>query len=90
MTVSKKASNRNKIEFSKFENSKGPKHSAWYFLLQLDLDVPDYVREGDVEYPFEDIDDMGDENKIRGNWSSRTDYLLSAVGFIFNLGNLWR
>ncbi|CAG9536156.1 unnamed protein product [Cercopithifilaria johnstoni] len=57
---------------------------------KLDLNIPDYIPEGDVEFPFEDIDDIGDENKIRGNWSSRMDYLFSAVGFIFNLGNLWR
>ncbi|VDO39478.1 unnamed protein product [Onchocerca flexuosa] len=60
------------------------------FCRKLDLNIPDYIPEGDVEFPFENIDDVGDENKIRGNWSSRMDYLLSAVGFIFNLGNLWR
>ncbi|VIO92045.1 Sodium:neurotransmitter symporter family protein [Brugia malayi] len=60
------------------------------FCRKLELNIPDYIPEGDIEFPFEDIDDIGDENKIRGNWSSRMDYLLSAVGFIFNLGNLWR
>uniref|UniRef100_A0A8R1TZG3 Transporter n=1 Tax=Onchocerca volvulus TaxID=6282 RepID=A0A8R1TZG3_ONCVO len=60
------------------------------FCRKLDLNIPDYIPEGDVEFPFENIDGIGDENKIRGNWSSRMDYLLSAVGFIFNLGNLWR
>ncbi|KAK0418475.1 hypothetical protein QR680_013577 [Steinernema hermaphroditum] len=52
--------------------------------------VGDYVREGDIEYPFEDPFAGGDENKIRGNWSSRADYILSVVGFTFGLGNLWR
>ncbi|VDN02726.1 unnamed protein product [Thelazia callipaeda] len=60
------------------------------FCRKLDLNIHDYVPEGDIEYPFEDIDDIGDENKIRSNWSSEMDYFLSAVGFIFNLGNLWR
>lgn len=58
--------------------------------LQLDVDLPEFIREGDIEYPFEDTDDLGDENKIRGNWSSRIDYLLSALGFTFGIGTLWR
>ncbi|KHN78185.1 Sodium-dependent acetylcholine transporter [Toxocara canis] len=60
------------------------------FCKKLDFDLPEFVREGDIEYPFEDTDDVGDENKIRGNWSSRTDYVLSALGFTFGIGNVWR
>uniref|UniRef100_A0A183BTC4 Transporter n=1 Tax=Globodera pallida TaxID=36090 RepID=A0A183BTC4_GLOPA len=43
-----------------------------------------------IEYPFEETGGGGDENRIRGNWSSKLDYLLSAFGYTFALGNLWR
>ncbi|XP_009077563.1 PREDICTED: sodium- and chloride-dependent neutral and basic amino acid transporter B(0+)-like, partial [Acanthisitta chloris] len=31
-----------------------------------------------------------DENSERGNWSNKTDYLLSMVGYAVGLGNVWR
>ena len=31
-----------------------------------------------------------DENEERGNWSSKLDFILSAIGYIVGLGNLWR
>lgn len=31
-----------------------------------------------------------DENTERGNWSSKTEYLLSMVGYAVGLGNVWR
>ncbi|KAE9418941.1 hypothetical protein Angca_002340, partial [Angiostrongylus cantonensis] len=60
------------------------------FLKQMDAKFPDYVREGDIEYPFEETGGVGDENRIRGNWCSKTDYMLAIVGFTFGIGNLWR
>lgn len=50
----------------------------------------DYIDEGVIEYPFEDVGASGDENRIRGNWSSPMDYYLAVFGFTFALGNLWR
>uniref|UniRef100_W6NFM8 Sodium:neurotransmitter symporter domain containing protein n=1 Tax=Haemonchus contortus TaxID=6289 RepID=W6NFM8_HAECO len=60
------------------------------FLKQMDAKLPGYIREGDIEYPFEETNGVGDENRIRGNWSTKTDYILAAVGFTFGIGNLWR
>ncbi|XP_063793616.1 sodium- and chloride-dependent neutral and basic amino acid transporter B(0+)-like [Pseudophryne corroboree] len=34
--------------------------------------------------------DSSDENKERGNWSRKSDYLLSMIGYAVGLGNVWR
>ncbi|CAJ0579190.1 unnamed protein product, partial [Mesorhabditis spiculigera] len=60
------------------------------FLKNMDAKLPDYAREGDIEYPFEESSGIGDENRVRGNWTNKSDYLLSVVGFVFGLGNVWR
>ncbi|XP_056393937.1 sodium- and chloride-dependent neutral and basic amino acid transporter B(0+)-like isoform X2 [Hyla sarda] len=31
-----------------------------------------------------------DENKERGNWTRKSDYLLSMIGYAVGLGNVWR
>ncbi|XP_068105669.1 sodium- and chloride-dependent neutral and basic amino acid transporter B(0+)-like [Hyperolius riggenbachi] len=34
--------------------------------------------------------DAKDENSERGNWSRKSDYLLSMIGYAVGLGNVWR
>ncbi|XP_071771487.1 sodium- and chloride-dependent glycine transporter 2 [Centroberyx gerrardi] len=38
----------------------------------------------------DDDDEEGDENKERGNWSNKLDFILSMVGYAVGLGNVWR
>uniref|UniRef100_A0A8D2ZXI3 Transporter n=1 Tax=Scophthalmus maximus TaxID=52904 RepID=A0A8D2ZXI3_SCOMX len=35
-------------------------------------------------------DGDGDENPVRGNWTNKTEYTLTLIGYAIGLGNIWR
>ncbi|MEE6496603.1 hypothetical protein FKM82_002432 [Ascaphus truei] len=58
----------------------------------MGISLPNFLRCGKRK-DSKDLDSKessGDENTERGNWSSKSEYLLSMVGYAVGLGNVWR
>ncbi|XP_067442160.1 sodium- and chloride-dependent neutral and basic amino acid transporter B(0+)-like [Thunnus thynnus] len=55
----------------------------WTYGSNISKDPPIIA---DQDSPVDD----GDENPERGNWTNKTEYLLSMIGFAIGLGNIWR
>lgn len=49
-----------------------------------------FENQGEIQYPFEDTSGTGDENKIRGNWTSQVDFFVLCLGFSVGFTNFWR
>ncbi len=63
--------------------------AVFYAIAALDTKV---LCEGTAESRHEDssVDDSHDENAERGNWSHKTDYILSLLGYAVGFSNVWR
>ncbi|XP_027703033.1 sodium- and chloride-dependent neutral and basic amino acid transporter B(0+) [Vombatus ursinus] len=56
--------------------------------------LPAFLRRGGKEKVTASSENFhvgaNDENQERGNWSQKSDYLLSMIGYAVGLGNVWR
>lgn len=44
----------------------------------------------DIDGYSVDTNSSGDENKVRGNWAGKLEFIMSGLGYVVGLGNVWR
>ncbi|XP_064608266.1 uncharacterized protein LOC135472612 [Liolophura sinensis] len=44
----------------------------------------------DIDGYSADTNSSDDENKVRGNWAGKLEFIMSGLGYVVGLGNVWR